>query len=60
MRIQHSNKKKNNIWSERLEEESLMEHLKGCDVTHNEMRSRNVEYYDFSIKYRINGEKLNG
>lgn len=49
--------KKNNIWASGLQEESLMENLKGCGVdqqTNNYDRS--VESYDYSIKYRLNGE----
>lgn len=49
--------KKNNIWASGLQEESLMENLKGCGVdqqTNNYDRS--VESYDYSIKYRMNGE----
>lgn len=44
------------IWSASLQEESLMENLQGCDVTKNKMRDRNVESYDYSLGYRLEGE----
>lgn len=44
------------IWSASLQEESLMENLQGCDVTKNKMRNRDVESYDYSLGYRLEGE----
>lgn len=44
------------IWSSSLQEESLMENLQGCDVTKNKMRNRDVESYDYSLGYRLEGE----
>lgn len=50
--------KRNNIWSAQLQEECLMENFRDCDVT-NRKRERDVEYYDYTMKYRINGESSN-
>uniref|UniRef100_A0A336LVY0 Phosphorylated adapter RNA export protein n=1 Tax=Culicoides sonorensis TaxID=179676 RepID=A0A336LVY0_CULSO len=44
---------KYNIWTATLQED-LMENMRGCDV--NNHRNREVESYDYKIKYRINGE----
>lgn len=46
---------KYNIWTESLQEDTLMENMRGCDVTLNGMRNRDVESYDYSLKYRMNG-----
>uniref|UniRef100_A0A1Q3F8V3 Phosphorylated adapter RNA export protein n=1 Tax=Culex tarsalis TaxID=7177 RepID=A0A1Q3F8V3_CULTA len=46
---------KYNIWTESLQEDTLMETMRGCDVTLNGMRNRDVESYDYSLKYRMNG-----
>lgn len=52
-RFQHS---KYNIWSSSLQEE-VMENLKGCGVDQDSGRyDRNCESYDYSLKYRLNGE----
>lgn len=49
--------KKNNIWAAGLQEESLMENLKGCGVDQQSTNyDRSVESYDYSIKYRMDGE----
>lgn len=32
-----------------------METMRGCDVTLNGMRNRDVESYDYNLKYRMNG-----
>lgn len=49
--------KKNNIWASGLQEESLMENLKGCGVDQQSTNyDRSVESYDYSIKYRLNGD----
>lgn len=47
--------KKYNVWTAALQEEALSENMRGCDVTRSSS-DRNVENYDFSLKYRINGE----
>lgn len=50
------NQKKYNIWSTSLQEE-VMENLKGCGVDQDSGRyDRNCESYDYSLKYRLNGE----
>lgn len=50
------NQKKYNIWSTSLQEE-VMENLKGCGVDQdNPKYSRAIESYDYSLKYRLNGE----
>lgn len=46
---------KYNVWTESLQEDTLMETMRGCDVTLNGMRNRDVESYDYSLKYRMNG-----
>ncbi|XP_055541747.1 phosphorylated adapter RNA export protein isoform X2 [Wyeomyia smithii] len=51
----HSLPNKYNIWTESLQEDTLMENMRGCDVTLNGMRNRDVESYDYSLKYRMNG-----
>lgn len=48
--------KKYDIWTAALQEEALTENMRGCDVTQNGLNDRNVENYDFSFKYRLNGE----
>lgn len=48
--------KKYDIWTAALQEEALTENMRGCDVTRNSFNDRNVENYDFSLKYRLNGE----
>lgn len=46
--------KKNNIWASGLQEESLMENLKGCGVDQESSNyDRSVESYDYSLKYRM-------
>lgn len=45
----------NNIWSSGLQEDCLSETLKGCGVNKPEF-DRNIESYDYSLKYRLNGE----
>ncbi|XP_058818977.1 phosphorylated adapter RNA export protein isoform X1 [Topomyia yanbarensis] len=47
---------KYNIWTESLQEDTLMETMRGCDVTLNGMRNRDVESYDYNLKYRMNGD----
>lgn len=50
------NQKKYNIWSTSLQEE-VMENLKGCEVDQDSCKyDRNIESYDYSLKYRLNGE----
>ncbi|XP_055593790.1 phosphorylated adapter RNA export protein isoform X2 [Uranotaenia lowii] len=44
---------KYNIWAESLQEDTLMENMRGCDVTLNGMRNRDVESYDYNLKYRM-------
>ncbi|XP_031617772.1 phosphorylated adapter RNA export protein [Contarinia nasturtii] len=52
-RYQHS---KYNIWSSSLQEE-VMENLKECGVDQDSGRyDRSCESYDYSLKYRLNGE----
>lgn len=51
----HSRPNKYNIWTESLQEDTLMETMRGCDVTLNGMRNRDVESYDYNLKYRMNG-----
>lgn len=48
--------KKYNIWSNGLQEECLLETLKVCGVDKPEKFDRNIESYDYSLKYRLNGE----
>lgn len=49
--------KKYHIWSEGLQEECLTENLKVCGVDRESSNyDRNVESYDFKLKYRLNGE----
>lgn len=48
--------KKYDIWTAALQEEALTENMRGCDVTQNGLNDRNVENYDFSLKYRLNGD----
>ncbi|KAJ6642819.1 Phosphorylated adapter RNA export protein, partial [Pseudolycoriella hygida] len=52
----HSKFKKYNIWSNGLQEECLLETLKVCGVDKPEKFDRNIESYDYSLKYRLNGE----
>ncbi|KAH8415934.1 hypothetical protein KR222_004324, partial [Zaprionus bogoriensis] len=47
--------KKYNVWTAALQEDALSENMRGCDVTRSST-DRNVENYDFSLKYRLNGE----
>lgn len=48
---------KYNIWSTGLQEECLTENLKVCGVDRESSNyDRNVESYDFKLKYRLNGE----
>ncbi|XP_002074815.3 phosphorylated adapter RNA export protein [Drosophila willistoni] len=47
--------KKYNVWTAALQEEALSENMRGCDVTRSSS-DRNVENYDFSLRYRLNGE----
>ncbi|EDW02489.1 phosphorylated adapter RNA export protein [Drosophila grimshawi] len=47
--------KKYNVWTAALQEEALSENMRGCDVTRSSS-DRNVENYDFPLKYRVNGE----
>ncbi|XP_022221640.1 phosphorylated adapter RNA export protein [Drosophila obscura] len=49
--------KKYNVWTAALQEDALSENMRGCDVTRSS-RDRNVENYDFSFRYRLNGENL--
>lgn len=50
------NQKKYNIWSTSLQEE-VMENLKGCGVDQDCGKyDRKSEAYDYSLKYRLNGE----
>ncbi|XP_049287084.1 phosphorylated adapter RNA export protein isoform X2 [Anopheles funestus] len=44
---------KYNIWTESLQEDTLMETMRGCDVTANGMRNRDVESYDYKLKSRL-------
>lgn len=50
------NQNKYKIWSNGLQEETLTQNLQGCDVTNENKYNRDVESYDFSLKYRLNGE----
>lgn len=47
---------KYNIWSTGLQEETLLENLQSCDVTNSKKRDRAAESYDYTLKYRLNGE----
>lgn len=47
--------KKYDIWRAALQEDALTEDMRGCDVTQNGFNDRNVENYDFSLHYRLNG-----
>ncbi|XP_050077616.1 phosphorylated adapter RNA export protein [Anopheles maculipalpis] len=44
---------KYNIWTESLQEDTLMETMRGCDVTANGMRNRDVESYDYKLRERL-------
>ncbi|XP_052896095.1 phosphorylated adapter RNA export protein isoform X1 [Anopheles moucheti] len=44
---------KYNIWTESLQEDTLMETMRGCDVTANGMRNRDVESYDYKLRSRL-------
>lgn len=44
---------KYNIWTESLQEDTLMETMRGCDVTANGMRNRDVESYDYKLRDRL-------
>uniref|UniRef100_A0A1A9W0Z6 Phosphorylated adapter RNA export protein n=1 Tax=Glossina brevipalpis TaxID=37001 RepID=A0A1A9W0Z6_9MUSC len=48
--------KKYDIWTAALQEEALTETMRSCDVTQNGFSDRNVENYDFCLRYRLNGE----
>lgn len=53
----HHKPRKYNIWTSSLQEESLLENLKGCGVDKSSTSfDRNIESYDYSLKYRLNGE----
>lgn len=47
------------IWTNAIQEDSLMENLRGCDFTNDRKRGRDVENYDYKMKYRLNGECSN-
>lgn len=47
------------IWSNAIQEDSLMENLRGCDFTNSRKRGRDVEDYNYKLKYRLNGESSN-
>ncbi|KAH8402209.1 hypothetical protein KR009_010455 [Drosophila setifemur] len=47
--------RKYNVWTAALQEDALSENMRGCDVTRTRS-DRNVENYDFSLRYRLNGE----
>lgn len=51
-------RRKNNIWATGLQEESLMENLKGCGVDREASSAydRDVESYDYSLRFRLNGD----
>ncbi|XP_058062018.1 phosphorylated adapter RNA export protein isoform X2 [Anopheles bellator] len=44
---------KYNIWTESLQEDTLMETMRGCDVTPHALRNRDVESYDYKLKDRL-------
>uniref|UniRef100_A0A182JD89 Phosphorylated adapter RNA export protein n=1 Tax=Anopheles atroparvus TaxID=41427 RepID=A0A182JD89_ANOAO len=46
---------KYNIWTESLQEDTLMETMRGCDVTPHALRNRDVESYDYKLKARMQG-----
>lgn len=52
--------KKYNIWSSTLQEDSLTEYLKGCEVNTNCSSSydRDIESYDYNLKHRMNGANV--
>lgn len=57
MAPKQSRHNKYNIWCSGLQEETLTQNLRSCDVTADKSKySRDVESYDYSIKYRLNGE----
>nr|XP_040232672.2 phosphorylated adapter RNA export protein isoform X1 [Anopheles coluzzii] len=45
--------KKYNIWTESLQEDTLMETMRGCGVTGSDMRNRDVESYDYKLRFRL-------
>ncbi|XP_055917339.1 phosphorylated adapter RNA export protein [Eupeodes corollae] len=48
--------KKYDIWASSLQEETLTENMRGIGVRHDIRSDRNVENYDYTLKYRLNGE----
>ncbi|XP_055838058.1 phosphorylated adapter RNA export protein [Episyrphus balteatus] len=48
--------KKYDIWASSLQEETLTENMRGIGVRHDLRSDRNVENYDYTLKYRLNGE----
>lgn len=57
------NQQKYNIWTDSLQEEALLENLKGCDVnSSNQLSSntvkRSVESYNYTLKYRLDGGNI--
>lgn len=51
-------RRKNNIWAVGLQEESLLENLKGCGVDRDASSAydRSVESYDYSLRFRLKSE----
>uniref|UniRef100_A0A182NU76 Phosphorylated adapter RNA export protein n=1 Tax=Anopheles dirus TaxID=7168 RepID=A0A182NU76_9DIPT len=46
---------KYNIWTESLQEDTLMETMRGCGVTANGKHNRDVESYDYKLVARMQG-----
>lgn len=51
--------KKYQIWATTLEEDSLTENMRGIGVASDHRNDRNVETYDYNLKYRLEGRKRN-
>lgn len=56
--VQKSKRKKYDIWSNRIQEDVLLETLNSCDVTKKD-RSRDVETYDYTLSYSYNEGRTN-
>lgn len=51
-------RKKYDIWSNRVQEDVLLETMNRCDVTKKD-RSRSIETYDYTLSYTYNKDRIN-
>lgn len=58
LKVLKSKTKKYDIWSNRVQEDVLLETLSSCDVTKKD-RSRSIETYDYSLSYKYNECRTN-